>query len=65
MVSIVCRRLRLCDYAITTTQALKAELENYSPKEVFINRNVASDEIERFSLEALQTVKRDENKELI
>lgn len=56
--------LRLCDYAITTTQALKAELENYT-KEVFINRNVASDEIERFSLEALQTVKRDENKVIL
>jgi glycosyltransferase involved in cell wall biosynthesis len=33
--------LMLCDYATTTTETLRRELQNYVPK-VFINRNVAS-----------------------
>lgn len=38
--------LKLCEYAITTTTTLKQELENYPNfKEIFINRNVASDEM--------------------
>lgn len=38
------KTLRLCDAAITTTEALAKELKNYVP-EVFINRNVASEEM--------------------
>ncbi len=36
------KTLRLCDAAITTTEALANELKNYVP-EVYINRNTASD----------------------
>lgn len=38
------KTLRLCDAAITTTERLAKELGNYVPK-VYINRNVASDEM--------------------
>lgn len=38
------KTLRLCDYAITTTEPLAAELKKYNNlQDVFINRNVASD----------------------
>lgn len=53
--------LLMCDYAITTTKELQQELKNYS-KEVYINRNVASDEIQYHSLEALKTVEKDKSK---
>ena len=56
--------LELCDYAITSTERLAGELKKYT-KEVFINRNVASDEMIRRSLEALQHIKRDEEKVVI
>lgn len=36
--------LKSCDYATTTTNCLKNELENYCSK-VYINRNVASEEM--------------------
>jgi glycosyltransferase involved in cell wall biosynthesis len=45
--------LELCDSAITTTEALADELRTYLP-EVFINRNVASEEMVARSLAALQ-----------
>lgn len=44
--------LELCDYAITTTDRLSEELGKYT-SEVFINRNVASDEMVSLSLQAL------------
>ena len=47
--------LQLCDGAITTTIRLKRELENYVP-EVFINRNVASEEMVCLSEKALKEV---------
>lgn len=47
--------LELCDYAITTTERLQKELGNYS-KEVFINRNVASDEMVSLSLRATKVI---------
>ena len=53
--------MKMCDYIITTTPALKRELEKYG-KEVFINKNVASEEMVRLSLEAARKVKRDSNK---
>ena len=56
--------LRLCDYGITTTERLATELEQYT-KEVFINRNVASDEMVYCSLKALEARGRDENKVVI
>ena len=44
--------LRMCDYAITTTERLKEELQNYV-KEVYINRNVASERMAELSLKAM------------
>lgn len=46
------KTLRLCDGAITTTEALANELRNYVP-EVFINRNTASDIMCAYSERAL------------
>lgn len=45
--------LRKCDYAITTTPTLAKELKKYV-KEVFINRNVASEKMVELSLRALK-----------
>ena len=47
------KTLRMCDYAITTTERLKKELQNYV-KEVYINRNVASEAMVELSLQALK-----------
>lgn len=46
--------LRMCDAAITTTSGLAQELEQYVPK-VLINRNVASEEMVKLSLQALES----------
>lgn len=46
------KTLSLCDGVITTTKQLADELSKYSP-EVFINRNVASEEMLYFSERAL------------
>lgn len=46
------KTLRLCDGAITTTEALAQELKNYVP-EVFINRNTASDSMCALSKRAI------------
>jgi len=48
--------LKLCDYAITTTSRLQKELSNYV-KEVFINKNVASEEMAKLSKKALSKKK--------
>jgi glycosyltransferase involved in cell wall biosynthesis len=56
--------LLLCDYAITTTEVLQQELTNYLG-EVFINRNVASDEMVSHSMQALNGVTRDADKVVI
>lgn len=54
------RTLALCDYAITTTERLQSELQHYS-EEVYINRNTASDEMIRHSVEAYKTTKRNDD----
>jgi glycosyltransferase involved in cell wall biosynthesis len=46
------KTLKLCDGAITTTEGLAEELKNYVPN-VFINRNVASEEMWKLSQIAL------------
>ena len=46
------KTLKLCDGAITTTMALARELKNYV-SDVFINRNVASEEMWKLSENAL------------
>ncbi len=45
--------MSLCDYCITTTPALARELRKYG-KEVFVNRNVMSEEMVKLSLEAVE-----------
>ena len=47
------KTLKLCDGAITTTNALAKELKNYIHN-VFINRNVASEEMWKLSKDALK-----------
>ena len=46
------KTLKLCDGAITTTEALAEELGHYVP-EVFINRNTASDAMYQYSEQAM------------
>lgn len=53
--------MELCDYCITTTKALARELEGYG-KEVFVNKNVASEEMVKLSTLAVKNVKRDEHR---
>ena len=45
--------LKMCDYAITTTERLQKELKNYV-KEVYINRNVVSERMTELSLKAIK-----------
>lgn len=52
------RTLKLCDAAITTTERLATELSKYV-SEVFINRNVASEEMKYYSDEALKEKEED------
>jgi glycosyltransferase involved in cell wall biosynthesis len=47
------KTLSMCDYAITTTKVLKEELEHYT-KNVFINKNVASEEMCLLSEKAIK-----------
>lgn len=53
--------LKLCDYAITTTEPLAKELKKYV-KEVYVNRNVASERMTELSLKAIKNVVKDEDK---
>lgn len=56
--------LKKCDYAITTTPTLAHELEKYV-KEVFVNRNVASEKMVELSLRAVKEVKKEKDKVVI
>ena len=47
------KTLKMCDGAITTTKTLAKELKNYVP-EVFINHNVANEEMFKLSQNALE-----------
>lgn len=49
--------LKMCDGAITTTERLATELKKFVP-EVYINRNVASEEMLMISDQVLEDVKR-------
>lgn len=59
------KTLSLCDYGIVTTERLKFELSNYGLKEIYINRNTASDEMIRISLEALNSLDKQSDKFII
>ena len=56
--------LKLCDYGIASTERLQIEMGKHL-KEVFVNRNVASEEMVKYSQEALETVQKNEDKILI
>ena len=60
------KTLKLCDGAITTTKSLAKELKKYI-QEVFINHNVASEEMFKLSQKALKikSKKRTENKDIV
>ena len=58
------KTLKLCEGAITTTEALAKELINYVP-EVFINRNVANEEMFKLSQFALEERKKTKKSEEI
>ncbi len=45
--------LQMCDYLITTTEGLRDELKQYG-KEIYINRNVASERMVELSLNAIK-----------
>ena len=53
--------LKLCDYGIASTERLQTEMGKHL-KEVFINRNVASEDMVKYSQEALTNVKKDDSK---
>ena len=53
--------LKLCDYATTTTEVLAKELNKYV-KEVYVNRNVASERMCELSMDAIKELKKDKNK---
>lgn len=54
------KTLKMCDYAITTTTRLAKELNSYV-KDVYINRNVASEEMVMYSQEALKIKEKHED----
>lgn len=55
-----------CNYALTTTKALKDELSTYKNlKEVFVDRNTMSDEMVYYANNAIKEVERDDNKVVI
>lgn len=56
--------MKLCDYCITTTPALKRELEKYD-KEVYVNKNVASEKMVKLSLDATKSVKKNSDEVVI
>jgi glycosyltransferase involved in cell wall biosynthesis len=58
------KTLKLCDGAITTTERLEKELKNYVPN-VFINHNVASEEMWKLSDKAIKKKKIKTNEENI
>ncbi|MDR3125866.1 MAG: glycosyltransferase, partial [Candidatus Nomurabacteria bacterium] len=55
--------MKLCDYGITTTQPLAREMKKFAGlKEVFVNKNTASDEMLSCSDKAYAAVKRPKHK---
>ena len=53
--------LKLCDYAITTTEPLAKELKKYV-KDVYVNKNVASERMAELSINAIKEVKKSNDK---
>ncbi|MBQ3469150.1 MAG: glycosyltransferase [Bacilli bacterium] len=55
------KTLDLCEYGIASTERLQTEMGKHL-KEVFVNRNVASEEMIKYSEEALKNTERDKDK---
>lgn len=55
------KTLDLCEYGIASTERLQTEMSKHL-KEVYVNRNVASEKMVKYSQEALESVVKDENK---
>ncbi len=55
------KTLDLCEYGIASTTRLQTEMSKHL-KEVFVNRNVASEEMVKYSENALKEVVKDEHK---
>ena len=58
------KTLDLCEYGIATTERLQTEMGKHL-KEVYINRNVASEDMVKYSEKAIKEVKKDENKVIL
>lgn len=58
------KTLSLCEYGIVSTERLQKEMSK-KLKEVFINRNVASEEMVKYSQLALKSVSKDNSKVVI
>ena len=58
------KTLDLCEYGIASTERLQVEMGKHL-KEVYVNRNVASEEMVKFSQEALDKVVKDDKKIII
>lgn len=56
--------LKLCDYAITSTERLAEELSHYV-KDVYINHNCASEEMVKISEKAIMNTNKDKDKIII
>lgn len=55
------KMLKLCDYGITSTEEIKKEMEKHI-KEVYVNRNVASDMMVYYSKKALKEERKENDK---
>lgn len=53
--------MKMCDYCITTTPALARELRKYG-KEVFVNKNVANEQMVKLSLDAMKNTTKNESR---
>ena len=58
------KTLDLCEYGIATTERLQTEMKKHL-KEVYINRNVASEDMVKYSEKALKEVQKDEKKVIL
>jgi len=58
------KTLDLCEYGIASTERLQIEMGKHL-KEVFVNRNVASEEMVKYSQDALNNVIKDDSKVII
>ena len=63
-VNLIGKTLKLCEGAITTNSIIEKELKNYVP-EVFINHNIANEEMFQLSLDAIDRKSKKKKKDEI